>query len=211
MLNGDWRSPRLVHHCYECELCAGDAEEAKRLTFAALLECDIVLSKDTRMPMMKDWGSAWHHCAQQSLGYLCHRLLPQAICLALPTYDSMLPQNLEGDSDEVQESREYLRRKSWRTRKIAEDPLRRIHWCITTWTVEPLDHLLLHVQWLDARPNALLVMSHTETSPVRVASKRLYDMLADIPGTWGCSRIASSVTIALSRSVRSSCSSRSSA
>lgn len=48
-----------------------------------------------------------------------------------------------------------------------------------------MDHLLVHVQWLDARQNALLVMSHTETSPVRVASKRLYDMLADISGHLG--------------------------
>ena len=91
MLNGDWRSPRLIHHCFNCDVCRGSVATAREHVFAALLACDVLSVRCTRTPSQKDWGSCTDHCAKQCLGILCHRVLPQTMGVAFPDWGAMEP------------------------------------------------------------------------------------------------------------------------
>lgn len=50
-----------------------------------------------------------------------------------------------GSSDEF---RKFLRNKTWRAKCVLQDVPKRLQFCINSWVLEPMDHLLLRVQWL---------------------------------------------------------------
>jgi hypothetical protein len=91
MLNGDWKSQRLVHHCFACDVCRGDIATTREHVFAALLACDVLSVRCIRTPSQKDWGSCSEHCSKQCLGILCHGVLPQAMVVAFPDWAGMQP------------------------------------------------------------------------------------------------------------------------
>jgi hypothetical protein len=158
LLNSDWRMGRLTHHCGHGCGCES-AENCKEKVYAALLACDVLSSCGTRLPTKKDWGSTWVHCGQQSLGHLCHRVLPQSIAKAFPNWDAMAPPEQPGEDanlGDVEQFRKFLRCKVWRCSKVLHDEEKRVHWVVTTWTVEPLDHCLMRLQWLDGQSSGFL-------------------------------------------------------
>jgi hypothetical protein len=58
-----------------------------------------------------------------------------------------------------------------------EQQAKQCHWCVTTFTVEPVDHLLLHIQWLNARSDALLACLDKKRSPFATCCRQLCSML----------------------------------
>lgn len=128
--------------------------------------------------MIEDWGSGGEHCAKQTLGMLCHDTLAQTFRIAFPKWETMLPPvTADANPQSATEFREMLRRKTYRGTKVLTDTVTRMHWAITTWTTEPLEHLLLRVQWLDHRGDALLDVIDPELSPFADCRRQLFSML----------------------------------
>lgn len=179
LLNSDWRSARLTHHCSGGCSCSS-SDDCKEKVYAALLACDVLSSSGTRLPTKKDWGSTWMHCGQQCLGHLCHRLLPSAVARAFPHWDSMqAPEQPSEDTTlgDVEQHRKFLRCKVWRCNKVLQDESKRLHWVVTTWTVEPLDHCLMRLQWLDGQSSGLLDAIAASRSPFVRCRRALAEML----------------------------------
>lgn len=179
MLNGDWREDQLVHYCFECPGRCMSVDDARDKVYAALLACGVLPNNDT-VPSLKDWGSAWEHCAQQTLGIMCHRVFPRVVDLAIH-WDREPPQEPVGDSTagDIKAHREYLRRKAWRCRCVLTDAGRNVQWAVTTWTVQPVDHLLFRIQWMDERKNSFFDALATNSSPFRQCQRQLFSMLSE--------------------------------
>lgn len=179
-LNGDWSIPLLTHHCVNCNECPGGIEDTKKNVFAALLACNVLAGTSGKMPSTKDWGSVSHHCSQQSLGILCHKVLPRVLENAFGRWDDALPDDRDcdvPDGQDPEEFRKYLRKKAWRSKLVMSSPAKQLAWCLQSWALEPMDHLLQRLQWIDERGHSLLDCVSTQRSPILECEKDLLEML----------------------------------
>ena len=174
VLNGDWRLQRLVHHCLAPGVC-----DCKQVVFAALVSCNVVINKTTtRTPSAKDWGTSTLHIAGQTLGMLCHGVGPRCFADGLPSWSDI---ELGADPDELQpapgaspnEQRLYLRRKSCRAKCTMQNKNVHIEWCAITFSLAPVEHLLMRVQKLDGQGDGLLDCLDPTLSPVEDCQRAL--------------------------------------
>lgn len=174
----DTRYPRIVHHERVCGTCA-NRDQAVQHVVSCLVECEIFPRPNLTVPAKHRFGSAMTCLAELTPGILISSLLPRVFRKAFPEWDCavVLPLNDATAEDEDPQSREYVKRKAWRSRKVFEDPQRTLQFYGTLFALKPLEWFWARIQHIDAKGELLLeVMSRR--SPIAHAQSELATSLA---------------------------------
>ncbi len=126
-------------------------------------------------PSKKEWGSVSDNCAKQCLGILCHNILPRVAAESFGRWENALPDLGDADAPprgvDPEAYRKYSRRKTWRAVCCLQSEHNLENWCVRSWALEPIDRLLMRLQWLDARDKALLDCLSPARSPFQSAMR----------------------------------------
>lgn len=166
VFNTPWTSPTPGHICTGLDCCESEAA-CKDQMLALLLdsEIDILMAQDAGVGI-DDWGSGLVAASKALFGILCHRLLPQSVTLALPTWAEMEAAPAEeGDDEAATIARLRIRKKAFRARCILTDPVRMMHVCLLAVIGAPVQQCMLRLDSLDERGDTILECIRRETSP----------------------------------------------
>ena len=169
-LNGDPRNKKFTHHCNGC---CGSIAECKRNVYAALMTAGFLLGSDVDLPASNKWGSITSALARVVGAMFFHRVLMQVTEKAFPTWDCGASREIGDAADDY---RLFCKRKVFRMKKILHDDDKVMAWSILSLSAEPLDHLWMRLQYLDARGRILLECSG-DGSPFREAMQALSGLL----------------------------------
>ena len=176
LLDLHWGRADMGHVCSGLDCC--ESEEAfKHELYSHLLELDVLMSRDSDTPSLDDWGTALTCAAKVTFGVLCHRLLPQCVTTALPTWDDMLVAGEEGEDEAAAVNRVRIRKKAWRARCTLSDPIRMSHLCFLAVVGAPVQQCMLRVDSLDETGNSILECIRPQTSPFVACRKELRDII----------------------------------
>lgn len=170
-LNGDTRLRQLTHHENGC---CGSVQEARDNVAAAILQGGLVGGFAATTPSTSRWGSMFESLGEQLAGEMCSSIIGQVFSHAFPGAAERAPPERDADDDD---ERIKIRRKIGRARECLQDKERMSFRAVMSWATEPIDHLWLHLQWLDVRGSVVLDLQHDALNPF---SKCLADLSASL-------------------------------
>ena len=179
LFNTPWTSLTPGHVCSGLDCCASDSD-CKDQMLALLLDSqvDITMAQDVGVSI-DDWGSGLVAASKALFGILCHRLLPQSLTLALPSWAAMdvaAPVE-EADNEAATIARIRIRKKAWRARCVLTDAVRMMHLCIFAVVGAPVQQCMLRVDSLDERGDAILDCMDPESSPFVACRRELRNIV----------------------------------
>jgi hypothetical protein len=152
--------------------------EIRENTYAALLAAGVTVGNDSSLPSIKDWGTTTTGNAEVTFATMLSDLLPtileDVVSWVLPTEDAAA--GLE--AGDVNAYRVYCRSKSWRSKCVAMDPLKKTNRAIVAFLSVPLDNLSSQLQYLDNQGDSLTDCVVPKVSPIKHCSTQLMDLLA---------------------------------
>lgn len=118
--NGDYSVKCVQHYCQGC--CPNGREDSVNALFSTAVEADILLAME-KQPSMDEWGSCGSAAGKLSAGILIHNLTRRVFDRALPSWSSMQPDEKKNAvrRDSVNEMRQKIQKKSFRTKRILAD------------------------------------------------------------------------------------------
>ena len=167
-----WGSPDIGHVCRGSDCCAS-AEAFREELFAILCDLDLLMSRDSDIPSLDDWGLGLQCASRIVFGIMCHRLLPQCLTTALPTWADMEVVAEEGEDEAATIMRMRLRKKAFRSRMILTDPARMMNLCLLAVLGAPVQQNMLRIDSLDETGDTILECIRHETSPFVACRKEL--------------------------------------
>ena len=75
-----------------------------------LCDLDLLMSRDSDVPSLDDWGSGLRCASRAVFGMMCHRLLPPCLTTALPTWADMEVVAGQGEDEAATVMRMRLRK-----------------------------------------------------------------------------------------------------
>ena len=129
------------------------------------------------LPNKARWGSLAEHDAEQALGECVHQLGPRSLRLTFGTWE-------DGDVDGDDDYRQYVKGKVFRSVAASSDHDYGWRKCSRSWSLEPVDHMLMRIQFNDERGNAIRDFQFEDTCPLTEMHKSYCKML-DEPATSG--------------------------
>ena len=93
-------------------------------TCAALLARDVLMGKGTALPSHKDRAPRADYIGRQTLGIMCHNILPQVVQAGMPSWDDGLPDLAGNDLEDAEREdfRKTMRRKAYRAKLRLGEP-----------------------------------------------------------------------------------------
>ena len=160
----DWSTMRLAaaHRKQRPEItCSGRSAKVGFLSATAAPQ-----------PSMNRWGSCTENMGEQVAGDMFCGILPRCLDRAFRAWTA-------GDDEaESDDERKKMRAKTWRAKKTASDPARRVMNATLSWSAEPFDCVWMHLQYVDGRKCGLMDRQHPR-DPFTQCAERLADMLLE--------------------------------
>ena len=111
-----------------------------------------------------------------------HNLLPNCYAIALSSWSSMMPANAEAvaNSDAVEKARARVQNKSWRAKKVFEEPTRRHRFILLAFCTTPVERLQAEMTYLDTKSKGLYdAVLESGLNPISKCLKRLAELHYD--------------------------------
>lgn len=122
--NGDWSKPRVQHFCWKPGCCVNEAgvrdPQISRRAAAAILGEAVLEPLPVIVPACNRWYTFSMALDTQSLGFVCHRILPRAVLAAFDEDSQLL-----ADADAAEDGDEFRVVQAKKLRKainFMEDP-----------------------------------------------------------------------------------------
>ena len=153
LANGDWRLPAVQHYCHLPGCCSGpDGGRSLEVCvdkFVAWFMEFLFERAGTQRPSTSRWYTFPEALAVQSLGFVCHRILPRTLSRGLEPEEDEDDAADAGDGEEVSAWLIYANRKMKQCVDFVEDPESAEAVCLATLLSMPLDKVSARLQHLD--------------------------------------------------------------
>ena len=110
---------------------------------------------------------------------MTHDLIRQCFCRAMPKWD-----DIAEDVDEGEDYRLMMKRKTYRSKMVLQNPEKREDLILLSLSTIPLDHLFTRLEYLDARGGLLYDLSETRSSPLAECSRALFQVVGGNTGAF---------------------------
>ena len=167
-LNGDPRKRKIIHWCRGC---CNSPEESRENVKTAIAHGGILGGFASTTPSKSRHGSVTESLGEQTAGSMFHEILPRAAAKAFATWE-----RCDVVLEEEEDKRIYMKRKTWRARQHLTSQRSMQRGAMISWVAEPMDHLWMKLQYLDARTSLMLDLQLPRASPFE-------DCLRDLSST----------------------------
>ena len=117
-------------------------------------------------------GSVTESLGEQTAGSMFHEILPRAAAKAFATWGAC---NVL--SEEEEDMRIYIKRKTWRAKQHLTSQRAMQRGAMISWVAEPVDHLWIKLQYLDARTSLMLDLQLPRADPFQECLRDLSSTL----------------------------------
>jgi len=146
--------------------------------FSSAIGVDLLLSSDSYLPSLDDWGTAQDACGRISVGIMAHNALPASFSLAFPDWKAMSAENDLPEDTNIDALRHKIQKKCWRSRCVFMDDYKRRRILLLSWTGAAVEELISTAQYLDSQRRSLLdIITESSENPFHMVRVRLASLM----------------------------------
>jgi hypothetical protein len=165
----------LRHYCNG--RCCSSLQECKLKSYSLMLRADVLCANDCSIASIDNWETLGEGLADICFGTFLFRALPCSVGRALPNWKSCQPKRINLDNPHSVK----IAKKAYRTKMVFGSPSRILDLMLTNFYGAHLEHLIVHLDYLDCRGNGLLEVVLEDTCPIRRALVAVSTLMQSSP------------------------------